>query len=107
MNNTRRLTKSKTNSWVFGVIGGIGEYFGLSDDVITFIRIAVIVLMVFGMGSPFFIYLILAIIMPNESKARRKDDWSNTYYQRPNQNSDRKIKEAEPINNNKDDWSDF
>lgn len=54
----KRLTKSRYNRVLFGVCGGIGEYFDI-DPVI--VRIAFIIF-----GVTFFIYIILALIIPNE-----------------------------------------
>ncbi len=59
----RRLTKSKSNKIIFGVCGGIGEYFGIDP---TLIRLA-FVLFAFLNGIGIAIYIILAVIMPSES----------------------------------------
>ena len=47
---------------VFGVCGGIAEYFGWDP---TLVRVIFIVLTFAGIGSPILIYLILALIIPN------------------------------------------
>lgn len=59
----RTLTKSKSNKMIFGVCGGIGEYFGIDP---TLIRLA-FVLLAFLNGIGIVIYIILAVIMPSES----------------------------------------
>ena len=59
----RRLTKSKSNKLIFGVCGGLGEYFGIDP---TLIRLA-FVLLAFLNGIGIVIYIILAVIMPSES----------------------------------------
>ncbi|WP_440956878.1 PspC domain-containing protein [Methanosarcina sp. Mfa9] len=59
----RTLTKSKSNKMLFGVCGGIGEYFGIDP---TLIRLA-FVLLAFLNGIGIVIYIILAVIMPSES----------------------------------------
>jgi phage shock protein C len=56
----RRLTKSKTERKIFGVCGGLGEYFGIDP---TLVRLAFVVLALFN-GIGLVIYIILAIIMP-------------------------------------------
>jgi phage shock protein PspC (stress-responsive transcriptional regulator) len=57
----RRLTKSKKDRMLFGVCGGLGEYFDIDP---TFIRLAFAALALQGFGI--IIYIILAIIMPSE-----------------------------------------
>ena len=57
----RRLTRSKTDRKLFGVCGGLGEYFDIDP---TFIRLAFASLVLEGIGIV--IYIILAIIMPPE-----------------------------------------
>ena len=55
-----QLRKSKTNKVIFGVCGGIGEYFGV-DPVIF--RIIFIILF-FGFGTGLLAYIIMALIIP-------------------------------------------
>jgi phage shock protein PspC (stress-responsive transcriptional regulator) len=57
-----KLRKSTTDKMVFGVCGGIAEYFGWDP---TLVRVIFIVLTFAGIGSPILIYLILALIIPN------------------------------------------
>ncbi len=59
----RTLAKSKSNKMIFGVCGGIGEYFGIDP---TLIRLA-FVLLAFLNGIGIVIYIILVVIMPSES----------------------------------------
>lgn len=56
-----RLTKSSSDKMLFGVCGGIAEYWGWDA---TIVRIIFVVATLFGMGSPIIIYLVLAVIMP-------------------------------------------
>lgn len=59
-----KLTRSRTNSKLFGVCGGIAEYLNLDP---TLVRIAFVV-GVIGSGGPFVLgYFGLAFIMPKES----------------------------------------
>jgi phage shock protein C len=58
----KRLTKSKTDRKLFGVCGGLGEYFGIDP---TLVRLAFVVLTLFE-GLGLVLYIILAIIMPSE-----------------------------------------
>ena len=57
-----RLYKSRTDKMVFGVCGGLADYFNV-DPVL--VRIAFVVLTVAG-GSGILLYLILAILMPQQ-----------------------------------------
>ncbi|AQP54316.1 PspC family transcriptional regulator [Vagococcus penaei] len=93
----KRLTKSKDNVVISGVLGGIAEYFGIDA---TIVRIIFVVL-TFGSafaGLP--VYIIMALIMPSAS--------TNTYkgpYNRHYSESQRPRKEAKKSDD--DDWSDF
>jgi phage shock protein C len=62
MAETKRLTRSRTERWVGGVCGGIGEYFNLDPTIIRilFVLLALIV------GGGLLIYLILWLIIPQE-----------------------------------------
>jgi len=55
----KRLYRSRTNRWIAGVCGGIGEYFNIDP---TIIRILAIVIPGFGWVA----YLICAIVIPSE-----------------------------------------
>ena len=56
---TKHLYRSRTNRWIAGVCGGIGEYFNIDP---TIIRILAIIIPGFGWVA----YLICAIIIPSE-----------------------------------------
>jgi phage shock protein C len=58
----KRLTKSKTERKIFGVCGGLAEYFGIDP---TLVRLAFVILALFN-GIGLVIYIILAVIMPSE-----------------------------------------
>ncbi|MDD4248321.1 MAG: PspC domain-containing protein [Methanosarcina sp.] len=91
----KRLTRSKTNSMLFGVCGGIGEYFGIDP---TLVRLA-FVLLTLANGIGLVIYLILAIIMPSGESVempgsyenRAQSTWESPRQpgERGNENSDR------------------
>lgn len=57
-----RLTKSFSDKMLFGVCGGLAEYFGMDS---TIIRIIFVTLLILGVGTPVLIYIILAIVMPS------------------------------------------
>ncbi len=66
----RKLYKSPGNRVLFGVCGGVGEYFGI-DPVI--IRLLVVVTTVMG-GAGLIAYIVAAIIIPeNTDKGTRTD----------------------------------
>ena len=57
----RRLTKSTDQKMLFGVCGGIAEFFGLDP---TLIRLIFVFLTIIAVGSPVLVYIILAFLMP-------------------------------------------
>ncbi len=61
--SVKRLTKSSDRK-IFGVCGGIAEYFDLDP---TVVRVAYLALSLFSACFPgFFLYLILGLVMPNK-----------------------------------------
>lgn len=104
MNN---LYKSNENAVIFGVLGGLGEYFHV-DPVL--LRVIVVVLTVMGVGTPVVVYFLLALIMPEEPRGRRKQP---NRPRREHVRSRRRKREyttphrreAEDVT--EDDWSDF
>lgn len=63
-----KLYRSAEDKVIFGVCGGLGEYFDI-DPVI--IRIVFVLLTVWG-GSGILVYIILAIVVPEKSGGRKK-----------------------------------
>ena len=58
---TKKLYRSKTNTMLCGVCGGIGEYFNVDP---TLIRLLFVI---FGCtGSGVLVYIIAAIVIPQE-----------------------------------------
>ncbi|MEJ5928132.1 PspC domain-containing protein [Corynebacterium sp. H128] len=57
----RKLTRSKTNKVVTGVLGGIGETYGIDPNVL---RILFLVSMLFP-GPQILIYIVAAVLMWN------------------------------------------
>lgn len=94
----KKLCKSTTDSMVFGVAGGLGEYFGIDS---TLIRFIFALTTIFG-GAGLWIYLILALIMPQPEK--RPYNKSKRYSP-----GGRPMHEARPADEDKkdDNWSDF
>lgn len=57
----KKLTKSRKDTVVLGVLGGIAEYFGFDSQLI---RIIFAVGTVASFGSGVLLYILLAMIMP-------------------------------------------
>ncbi len=61
--NTKRLTRSTSDKMLGGVCAGLAHYFDIDP---TLVRLAFVGLFFLGAGSPFLIYLVLWLIMPEE-----------------------------------------
>lgn len=61
-NPGKRLFRSSKDKIIFGVCGGLGEYFGIDSIIIRIIFI----LMTLGGGSGILVYLILAFLVPKD-----------------------------------------
>jgi phage shock protein PspC (stress-responsive transcriptional regulator) len=66
MNQNKRFHRSDSNRLLAGVCGGIAEFIGVDA---TIVRLAFVVLTVFGF-SGVFIYLLAWLIMPAEGEQR-------------------------------------
>ncbi|EXJ23576.1 hypothetical protein ADIAL_1013 [Alkalibacterium sp. AK22] len=99
----RKLAKSKDNAVIFGVLGGLGEYFNI-DPVL--LRVVVVVATFIGVGATVPIYLILALVMP-DGEASADNTGSKKKQTSPfgSPKGKPKRKEAEKIE--EEDWSDF
>ncbi len=62
MKKDKKLTKSVENKIIFGVCGGLGEYFQIDP---IFFRLAFIFLVFMG-GGGILLYLLFALLMPKE-----------------------------------------
>lgn len=58
----KRLYKSRTDRKIFGVCGGIAEYFNIDPTIVRLIT----VILVFGFGMGVLAYLVAALIMSDE-----------------------------------------
>ena len=61
MNNGKKLRKSSTDKKIFGVCGGIAEYFGIDSTIVRIIW----TILTFIWGSGVILYFIVALIMPD------------------------------------------
>lgn len=59
----KRLYRSRKNRMIAGVCGGFAEYLNIDP---TIVRLVIVLLAIFGVSAGFWIYLIAAIIVPNE-----------------------------------------
>jgi phage shock protein C len=57
-----KLYRSKTDKFLGGVCGGLGQYLGLDS---SFVRI-IFLLLIFGTGIGFLLYILLWVILPVE-----------------------------------------
>jgi len=104
------LYKSKDNAVVFGVLGGLGEYFNV-DPVL--LRVIVVLLSFMTTGFPIILYIILAFIIPQEpddqvkkKREKRFKDFNRKYKGETNQRKEAEDVEVED-EEDQDEWSDF
>lgn len=62
--NTKRLHRSRSDKMISGVCGGIGTYFNVDPSLI---RIGYVLATLFSVGIGILVYILLAIIVPEES----------------------------------------
>ena len=68
----RRLYKSRRDRRLFGVLGGIAEYFGLDPSLV---RIGYVLITVFTVGLPgILLYFLMAVIIPRAPRSKDADD---------------------------------
>ena len=90
----KKLMRSKDNRILAGVIGGIAEYLDVDASILR-----VIFVFLTWSGMPILLYILLAIIMPSEKRARTQKHYYDSY------NHPRK--EARKVEEDDSDWSDF
>lgn len=59
-----KLTKTGNDRVITGVCGGLARFFGMDSSIF---RIIFALCTLLGVGSPIIIYIILAVIMPDDS----------------------------------------
>ena len=65
----KRLTRSRSDRLFLGVAGGLAEYFDV-DPVL--IRLVFVIIGLASFGKGLLVYLLLAILMPEEAKSTGK-----------------------------------
>jgi len=63
---TKKLYRSRSAKMIAGVCGGLGRYLGIDP---TLIRLAFVLLLLFGIGSGLLVYIIMMLLVPLESEA--------------------------------------
>ncbi len=66
MNNQRTLTKSSSDKWISGVLGGFAKYYQIDSSKL---RIGFILFSLLP-GPAVLIYIVAALIMPKEEEQR-------------------------------------
>ena len=61
---TKKLYRSHTDTMIAGVCGGLGKYLGVDP---TLIRLAFVLLLLFGIGSGLLVYLAMLLLIPLET----------------------------------------
>ena len=61
----KKMTKSQNNRVLTGTLAGIAEYFGVDP---TLARVIYVFSSVFLIGAPILLYILLAILIPNEKQ---------------------------------------
>jgi phage shock protein C len=61
---TRKLYRSRNNRMLFGVCAGLANFFGIDP---TIMRLIFAAGTLFGFGSFIFIYIVLFIVVPEET----------------------------------------
>ena len=59
----KRLYRSRTNRMIWGVCGGLGEYFNIDPTIVRLIAVLTVFLSGFGIIA----YIVLAVVVPLES----------------------------------------
>ncbi|MBQ2842327.1 MAG: PspC domain-containing protein [Clostridia bacterium] len=73
----KKIYRSKSDRKLLGVLGGFAKYFNIDA---TVLRIIYVLLSLFVLGCPIIIYLVVALIIPEEPE--------NTDYQQANYTPD-------------------
>jgi phage shock protein PspC (stress-responsive transcriptional regulator) len=61
----KRLSKDKNNAMIFGVCAGLANYLGLDPSLV---RLLTILGVIFSFSIIFWIYLLLAVVLPNDNQ---------------------------------------
>jgi phage shock protein C len=71
----KKLFRSRTNKWIAGVCGGLGDFFGMDP---TIWRLIFLLGTMFGFGSFILVYLIMWLAVPKELKTNPVENTEKT-----------------------------
>lgn len=74
----KKLYRSRTDKKLLGVLGGFAQYFGIDA---TILRIVYVLLSLFVIGCPVIIYLVVALVIPEEPENFNNDNNGQPPYQ--------------------------
>lgn len=100
----KKLTKSAKDRQVSGVLGGLAEYFGVDS---TIVRIVFIIFAFAGVGSPVFLYILLALLMPEPDRSNRDQEWNGRRERTTGRRAPKEVKPLPKEDKDTDNWSDF
>lgn len=66
MNQTKKLYRSKKDQIIFGVCGGLADYFEIDPLIVRLVFVALL----FGGGAGLIIYLLFALLMPVKDSSK-------------------------------------
>ena len=64
--NVKKLYRSNSDRMIAGICGGLGEYFAVDS---TLVRLIFVLGSIFSFSALFWIYIIMLIVVPEESSA--------------------------------------
>ena len=73
----KKLYRSRYDKKLFGVIGGLAQYFDVDS---TMLRVVYVLLSIFVIGSPVILYIVCALIMPEEPDNFGPDNYQQGNY---------------------------
>lgn len=104
----RKLTKSNSNVVISGSLAGVAEYIGIDP---TIVRVIYVILSLVTTGFPgFLLYIALLILLPSGSNKRYEPydpPYEHPYKGYSGRRPSKPRKEAEKVDIDSDDWSDF
>jgi phage shock protein C len=65
MSEYKTLTRSKSNRMIAGVCAGLGEYLGIDP---TIVRLLTVIAFFTGFGGIVLVYLIMALVVPEQNQ---------------------------------------
>lgn len=94
-NHSKKLYRSSENRFIFGVCGGLGEYFGIDPLIFRIIFVGLTV----SAGSGILIYLLMAVLIPKRSLETLETDDKRTKSENAKERINNLVSEAKSIFN--------